>query len=162
MNEVLLINSSYQVLSRIEWQRAVSLVVTGEAETFEAHPTKVIHSQHLSIPLPKIIRMLAYVHIGFRPALDRQPTFAQIKLRDSRTCGYCGRHGDTIDHIIPQSKGGPNTWENLITSCRPCNNRKADRTPVQAGMKLLWLPRPVLPDTADQEYIWSVLANSAA
>jgi 5-methylcytosine-specific restriction endonuclease McrA len=161
MHDVLLINASYQVLSRIEWQRAVCLVVTGEAETFEAHPSKMVRSQHLSIPMPRIIRMLEYVHVGFRPASRAQPTGSQIKLRDGRTCGYCGRHGDTIDHIIPQSKGGPNTWENLITACRPCNNRKADRTPVEAGMKLLWLPRPVVPDETDQTYIWSVLAEAA-
>lgn len=160
MDDVLLLNVSYQVLSRIDWQRAIVLVVTGDAETFEAHASKVIHSQHLTIPLPTIVRMRNYVHVGHRPLRDREPSFAQIKLRDGRTCGYCGGRGDTIDHIVPQSHGGGNTWDNLITACRPCNNRKADRTPLQARMKLLWLPRPVLPDAADQQRVWDLLSEA--
>ncbi len=159
MTDVLLCNASYQVLARIDWQRAVVLVVAGQAETIEAHPSRVIHSQHLAVPLPTIIRLLAYRHVAYRPGGDRRPSFGQIKLRDGRRCAYCGEHGDTVDHIMPRSRGGVDTWDNLVCACRPCNNRKADRTPVEAGMKLLWVPRPVIPDLADQQLVWDALAQ---
>ncbi|MEJ7649652.1 HNH endonuclease [Nakamurella sp. A5-74] len=157
MNDVLLVNASYQVLSRIDWQRAVVLVVTDEAEAVESHPTQLIHSQHLVIPFPTIIRLRTYRHVDHRTTRERRPTFPQVKLRDGRTCGYCGGFGDTIDHIMPQCRGGQNTWDNLITACRPCNNRKADRTPVEAGMRLLWIPRPLVPDDSDQQRVWRAL-----
>lgn len=161
MTDVLLCNASYQVLSRIDWQRAVVLLVTDEADTIEAHPTRVVRSQHLTIPLPTIVRLRAYRHVDYRHGRDRRPAFAQIKLRDGRHCAYCGGFGETIDHVIPQSRGGLDTWDNLVCACQRCNNRKADRTPVEAGMKLLWVPRPVIPDAADQRRVWDVLAKAS-
>lgn len=160
MTDTLLCNASYQVLSRIDWQRAVVLLVTGEADIIEEHPTAVVHSQHLDIPMPRIIRLREYRHVPHLPGRERQPTFAQIKLRDGRTCAYCGKFGDTIDHIVPQSRGGAGTWDNLITACRSCNNRKAGRTPVEAGMRLRWTPRPLIPDESDQQSVWAALAKT--
>ena len=161
MTDVLLCNASYQVLSRIDWQRAITLVVTDAVEVIEADPTRVVRSQHLAVPMPTIIALRVYRHVAHRPAGEKRPSFAQIKLRDRRTCAYCGRHGDTIDHIVPQSRGGLDTWDNLVCACRSCNNRKADRTPVEAGMKLLWVPRPITPDAADQQLVWDVLAAAS-
>lgn len=161
MANTLLCNASYQVLSRIEWQRAVALVVTGEADTVEEHPTTVIRSQFLVIPLPTIVRLRAYRHVAFRAGQEKRPSFAQIKLRDGRTCAYCGGHGDTVDHIVPQSRNGQDTWDNLITACRDCNNRKADRTPVAAGMRLLWTPRPLVPNAGDQDRVWVALGKAS-
>ena len=162
MTDVLLINASYQVLSRIAWQRAVVLVVAGEADTIEAHPSRLVRSQHLTVPWPTIVRLRAYRHLLYRTVPSARPSVAQIKLRDARTCAYCGRHGDTVDHVVPRSRGGSNAWDNLVCACRPCNNRKADRTPVEAGMRLLWAPRPVAPggvdQRADQQRVWDLLA----
>lgn len=148
MTDVLLINASYQVLSRIDWQRAVVLVVTGEADTVEAHPDRLVRSQHLTVPWPTIVRLRAYRHLLYRTVPSARPSAAQIKHRDGRTCAYCGGHGDTVDHVVPRSRGGSNAWDNLVCACRPCNNRKADRTPVEAGMRLRWAPRPVEPGSA--------------
>ena len=159
MTDVLLCNASYQVLARIDWQRAVVLLVGGEAETIEAHPSRRIHSQHLVVPLPSIIRLLAYRHIPHRPGGERRPSYGQIKLRDGRCCAYCGERGDTVDHVMPRSRGGQDSWDNLVCACRPCNNRKADRTPVEAGMKLRWVPRPVIPGVGDQQLVWDALAQ---
>ncbi len=158
--DVLLINASYQVLSRVAWQRAVTLVVTEVADIHEAHPDKMIHSMHLSIPLPTIIRMRTYVYTPRLQEWAHGVTRGRILLRDKRTCGYCGLRGDTIDHIIPKSRGGADSWDNLITSCAPCNNTKADRTPVQAGMKLLWVPRAPSAQDADQERVWLTLSEA--
>lgn len=161
MQDVLLINASYQVLTRIDWQRAITLCVTGDAEVFEAHPNKLVRSQYLSIPMPTIIRMLAYVHVPFQGQHgESRVTRASILLRDRRCCAYCGGRGDTIDHVIPQSRGGQDTWDNLVACCGPCNNRKGDRTPLEASMKLLWLPRPVRPDEKDQRRVWDVLSEA--
>lgn len=160
--DVLLINASYLVLTRVPWQRAVTLVVTGEAEVFEAHPTRMIRSQHLEIPMPTIIRMRQYVHVPFKGVHGTAVSRGRILLRDRRTCGYCGGHADTIDHIHPRSRGGQDSFENLIAACGPCNQRKGDRTPIEAGMKLLWVPRAPDGSDADQERVWLTLAGAAA
>ncbi|NNG34534.1 HNH endonuclease [Nakamurella aerolata] len=160
MSGVLLINASYQVLCRIEWQRAITLLVTEAADAIENHPSEVVRSKFLTVPLPLIVRLRTYVHVDvgrIKQLRDRQPSYAQVRLRDRRTCAYCGEHGDTVDHIVPQSRGGQNTWDNLITACRECNNRKADRTPLEAGMRLLWTPRPPEADGADQQLVWDAL-----
>lgn len=158
--DVLLINASYQVLARIDWQRAVTLLVLGEAEAVENDPERVIHSRHLTVPLPTIVRLREYRHVPFRPGEVAAPSFARIKLRDGKRCAYCGGPGDTVDHVLPRSRGGADTWDNLACACRGCNNRKADRTPVEAGMRLRWTPRPVLPDVADQDRVWALLRNA--
>lgn len=160
MTDVLLLNASYQVLSRIDWQRAVVLVTSGEAETIESVPDRWVHSPRLVLPWPTIVRLHQYRHVTHRAGRSRFPSFAQIKLRDGRRCAYCGGHGDTVDHVIPRSRGGSGEWDNLVCACRACNNRKADRTPVEAGMKLLWAPRPIVPDVADQERVWALLAGT--
>ncbi len=158
MVDVLLTNASYQVLSRIEWQRAVVLVMAGAAETIEAHPTRLVRSQRLSIPLPTIVRLVEYRHLRFRTAEDRFPSARQIRIRDGRRCAYCGGPGDTVDHVVPRSRGGSGHWDNLVCACRDCNNRKADRTPVEAGMRLRWAPRPVVTGDPDQQRVWDLLA----
>lgn len=159
MNEdVLLINASYQVLTRIPWQRAISLVVTDAADIHEAHPTGMVRSKHLTIPMPTIIRMREYVHVPHGAFGPQAVTRGRILLRDKRMCGYCAKRGDTMDHVLPRSRGGQDTWENLIACCASCNQRKADRTPVEAGMKLLWIPRAPNGGDADQERVWLSLA----
>ena len=158
MVDVLLTNASYQVLSRIDWQRAVVLVVTGEAEPIESHPTDVVRSQHLSIPLPTIVRLREYRSVTFRAVESRRPSNRQIQLRDGRRCAYCGGPGDTVDHVLPRSRGGADHWDNLVCACRACNNRKADRTPLEAGMRLRWSPRPIIVGDGDQRRVWELLA----
>lgn len=160
MSDVLLLNASYQVLSRIGWQRAVILVTSGEADVFEAHPTRTVRSPNLTLPWPTIVRLRSYRHVSYRAGGRTSPSFAAVKLRDGRHCAYCGGPGDTVDHVIPRSRGGTDEWDNLVCACRSCNNTKADRTPVEAGMKLLWAPRPLIPDTADQQRVWDLLTQA--
>ena len=156
MSDVLVLNASYEVLTSVPWQRAVTMVVLGEAVVHEADPQRQVRSQHLTVPLPRAVRLVSYVYVRHR----RVGPFASKKgvlVRDRRTCIYCGRVGTTVDHLLPQSRGGRHTWENLAACCGPCNHRKADRTPEEAGMRLRWTPwRPDSTRVA-QRQVWKAL-----
>jgi hypothetical protein len=119
--------------------RALKLVTKGKA-TVELATNKLIYP---GIHLPSVIRLLVYRHVPVRLQLT---TRRNILTRDSFRCQYCGMkfHGSdlTLDHILPRSQGGKNSWENLVACCRKDNQRKADRTPEQAGMPLLRRPLP--------------------
>ena len=97
-----------------------------------------IHSPSIVIELPLSVALREYIHLPYRPGL--RATRRGVLERDGYTCGYCGGYGDTLDHVVPESRGGENTWGNLVAACAPCNGRKADRTPAEAGMRLRWEP----------------------
>lgn len=130
----------------VPWQRAVTAVVLGQAEVIVADEERQVRSARLAIPHPLEIQLHKYVYVPFvghgGDPVDRV-TRRSILTRDSSRCGYCGGHADTIDHIFPRSRGGLDTWENLISACYKCNQKKADRTPEEAGMPLLWPARHV-------------------
>ncbi|HCB04186.1 MAG TPA: HNH endonuclease [Nocardioides bacterium] len=90
-------------------------------------------------PWPRVIRLVRYVaaHWLHRPAGYSR---TGVLARDRHTCAYCGRHASTVDHVLPQSRGGASTWLNAVAACAPCNHRKANRTPVEAGLKLRLVP----------------------
>jgi 5-methylcytosine-specific restriction endonuclease McrA len=163
MKDALLTNAAYQVVARVSWQRAVVLVVTDQVDVVESHPADVIHSAGgLAIPRPTIVRQRRYVHV---PQLalpcGESATRAGILLRDKRVCGYCGGRGDTIDHVVPKSRGGRDEWTNLIAACSPCNSGKGDRTPLEWGRRLLWLPYAPSAVDAEQERVWLALGAVA-
>ena len=139
---VLVLNASFEPINVCSMQRAVVLVVKGTARVEEALD-RVLHSPTMGMPAPSVIRLLEYIHIPYeRKSLSRK----SILLRDHNTCQYCGRTASTadltLDHVVPRSRGGSSGWENLVACCRPCNNRKGDRTPDEARMRLLKRPRP--------------------
>lgn len=138
MSQVLLLNSSYEPLHICSWKRAVILLIKGKAEAVERNGKMLGGGWHL----PLIIRLLYYVKI---PHKEIPLTRRNIMHRDRYTCQYCGRRGDlTIDHIIPRSRGGKDTWDNVTAACRRCNALKGCRTPKEAGMELANRPcRPV-------------------
>ena len=93
------------------------------------------------MPRPVVIRLVTYVRVP-RDTHKRRITRRAVFARDSWTCQYCGSRSNlTVDHVIPRSKGGASSWENIVASCAPCNRRKGDRTPRQAGMQPLRAPR---------------------
>ncbi|QGF20245.1 HNH endonuclease [Gordonia phage Sixama] len=160
---VILLNVDYSPLETITWQRAVTLLVTGEAESVVDEPGQFIHSKSMTIPLPRTIKLKRYVHIEYRVVvLDEHSaaTLAQILRRDKNRCGYCGEFASTVDHIFPQSRGGGNTWGNLIAACFDCNQLKADKTPEEAGMRLLWPPKAPEFDRHIQKTVWKDIAAS--
>jgi 5-methylcytosine-specific restriction endonuclease McrA len=142
----LALNASFEPLTIVPARRAVRLVLDGKAEVLEEDDARRFRSEHHAIPWPTVIRLVRYVHVPHR--FRRQVTNTFLFARDDYTCQYCGRHRRelrgrqflTRDHILPVSRGGDNSWENVVTSCSPCNNRKGDRLPREAGLTLRSAP----------------------
>jgi 5-methylcytosine-specific restriction endonuclease McrA len=139
---VLVLNASYEPINVCAARRALVLVLKGVADTLESS-RHMASSARMRFPLPSVIRLLEYRRI---PLQSRALTRKNILLRDRYTCQYCVQTfpaGElTMDHVVPRSRGGTSTWENLVACCIPCNNQKGNRTPDEAGMKLYRLPRP--------------------
>lgn len=139
----LLLNSSYEPMRVVTWQKALVLWFQGKVEVLEYHPV-FANSVRSSFQLPSVLRLKSYV----RPRANKGAIrFCRenVYVRDDHTCQYCGEQYPTkqltLDHVIPASKNGPKTWTNVVTACRDCNQRKADRTPDAAHMPLLKTPR---------------------
>ncbi|MCW5976628.1 MAG: HNH endonuclease [Bryobacteraceae bacterium] len=139
---VLVLNASYEPINVCAARRALVLVLKGVASTLE-QSQRFVASERARLPLPSVIRLLEYRRI---PHQSRALTRKNILLRDRYTCQYCLKSvpaGElTMDHVLPRSRGGASSWENLVACCIPCNNHKGSRTPDEAGMRLARLPRP--------------------
>ncbi|MFN6548127.1 HNH endonuclease [Mycolicibacterium nivoides] len=132
-------NADYRVLTHVSWQEAIRLLLRGSVYVIERHsPAVHIHSPSTIVELPVSVALREYVHIPYRPG--NRVTRQGVLARDGFTCAYCGGRADTIDHVIPRSRGGQDSWENCVAACAPCNGRKDNRTPGEAGMRLLWEP----------------------
>ena len=135
---VLVLNQDYRALTITSVQRATVLVLLQKAELVESDAGRYIRSARLVVPWPSIVRLRAYVGVPYKKIIL---TRKNVLRRDRHRCQYCGSKDKlTIDHVYPKSKGGPDTWENLVAACVPCNNRKGNRTPVEASMKLSRTP----------------------
>src|SRR3954452_5055100 len=144
-SRVLLLNATFQPLAVVTAKRAVVLMLAGKAECVEATLTGLaFHSESLTIPAPSVMRLSRYVRVPYRRAVPM--TRAGVLRRDGRRCAYCGRRADTIDHVIPRSRGGTHGWDNCVAACRSCNSRKADRLIEELGWALPFVPKP--PDRA--------------
>lgn len=136
---VLVLNATYEPINVCSLRRAVVLLLKEKAELVE-RSQRSLHAEHLTLAAPSVIRLRNYVKVP-RTAHRRKITRRAVFARDGWTCQYCGsRTNLTVDHVIPRSKGGQSVWENIVASCGPCNRRKGDRLPEQAGMKLLRKP----------------------
>jgi 5-methylcytosine-specific restriction endonuclease McrA len=132
-------NADYRVLSRIPWQEAIRLLLRGAVYVIDLHsPAVHVRSPSLVIELPVSVALREYVHIPYRA--DNRVTRDGVLRRDGHTCTYCGGRADTIDHVLPRCRGGGDTWFNLAAACQPCNGRKGDRTPQEAGMTMIREP----------------------
>ncbi|MEU9114225.1 HNH endonuclease [Streptomyces sp. NPDC048483] len=145
MRETLVLNASFEPLSTVSLRRAVVLVMQDKAVVENAHPGLLIRAASVDVPVPRVIRLSRYVRVPFR---RRAPWSRRgVLVRDQHRCAYCGRRATTVDHVVPRAQGGADTWLNTVASCAEDNHRKADRTPEQAGMRLL--RRPFEPTPAD-------------
>jgi 5-methylcytosine-specific restriction endonuclease McrA len=140
--DVLVINADLGPLHRVSLRHAVRMLVRQVAEVHEAAPDRLIGVY----PVPTVIRLVRYVVTKWRysggPAWSRRG----VHLRDGGRCAYCLGPANTIDHVLPRSRGGRNAWANTVAACGPCNQRKGDRTPAEAAMPLRW--QPVTPSWA--------------
>jgi len=141
---VLVLNQNYEPLNVCNARRAFVLVDRGKAEIIE-HSEAVLRSALHVFPLPSVIRLIYMIR---RPRPQMRLTRREVFVRDRFTCQYCGRQTKdlTIDHVTPRHRGGPHSWDNLVSACRNCNHRKAGRTPQEAHMRLL--SEPVRPPSS--------------
>ena len=147
---VLVLNATFEPINVTAVRRALVLVLKGVAQAEETSHTHV-HSTSKAVQVPSVIRLVSYRHI---PQQSRALSRKNILLRDRNTCQFCGTllpaSELTLDHVMPRSRGGRSSWENLVASCYSCNNRKGDRTPEEAGLKLRRRPRPFTLHTSRQ------------
>jgi 5-methylcytosine-specific restriction endonuclease McrA len=137
MSRTLVLNATFDPLCVVSDRRAVVLVLSEVADM--VHPSEaVIRSAHLSVVVPSVVRLRRYARVPYRwrTPLNRRSVFA----RDGHRCQYCGNAAESIDHVVPRSRGGPHTWENVVAACRPCNVRKRDRFLHETSMRLHCTP----------------------
>jgi 5-methylcytosine-specific restriction endonuclease McrA len=144
MQHVLVLNASYEPLNVCSVRRAHVLVYKGKAEVIEKLE-QPLHSASSTFPWPHVIRLMTYVHVP--RAAQRKISRRALFARDDWSCVYCGETGGrlTLDHVVPRSRGGESVWENVVTSCAPCNLRKGNRLPEEVSMTLRRQPRPPAP-----------------
>ena len=144
VHQVLVLNASFEPLNVCSLRRAHVLVFKGKAEVVE-ELDRPLCSAAARFPWPHVIRLLSYVRVPriVQRKISRRALFA----RDGWRCVYCGSAGGrlTLDHVIPRSRGGGSDWENVVTSCAPCNLRKGNRLLHEVQMELSHPPRPPAP-----------------
>ena len=147
MEQVLLLNITYEPLKIINWKRAITLLLLEKVEVLEEYNLE-IHSVRFTFKLPSVVRLLKLVK---RPKTPVKFSRQNIYARDKYRCQYCGKKYPsedlTYDHVIPRYRGGKTRWDNIVTCCMSCNRKKGGRTPGEARMRLVrkpaqpkWLP----------------------
>ncbi|MBW4683217.1 MAG: HNH endonuclease [Microcoleus vaginatus WJT46-NPBG5] len=156
---VVVFSQNYLPVSRINIKRAIILLVTGKAEPLDfvggtGGTSWPVRSPNCILQVPEYIRLTiaGKERIWKVPPVNRR----EVLRRDGHACQYCGSGKHlTLDHVIPRSKGGPHTWDNVVTACERCNSHKGNRTPLQAGMQLRSQPKaPIHPAVSFSEHFW--------
>ena len=149
MGRSLVLNASYQPLCVVPVRRAIVLALKGKAEVLHTNG-HVFHSEHLTLASPSVVRLNYFVKVPYRAraSLSRRA----VLVRDDFECQYCGRRAENVDHVIPKSRGGAHTWDNVVAACRPCNARKENRYVADVGLRLRHQPRE------PHESVWIVVA----
>lgn len=137
---VLLLNTTFEPLTALPLRRAVVLVMCGKAEVVHGDSAGgTLHSATTSLTVPSVIRLSTFVQVPYR---GRVPlSRSALMQRDNHRCAYCGVRAETIDHVVPRSRGGAHSWENCVACCKKCNHRKADHTLRELGWRLPEKPR---------------------
>jgi 5-methylcytosine-specific restriction endonuclease McrA len=134
----LLLNATYEPLCVVSSRRAIVLVLTEKAEPVDS-AADMVHAETVSLPVPVVVRLTRYVRVPYQAQvpLSRRAVFT----RDGQTCVYCGGSATSIDHVVPRSRGGTHSWDNVVAACRRCNHTKADRSLAELGWVLPHPPR---------------------
>lgn len=158
-NQVLALDQSYIPVARLSWQRALTLLFLGKVEIVESHEDKEIRSVTIAIKMPSVVRFIRAMRSKKKAIKFSREN---IYVRDKGRCQYCGvavaRATFTYDHVVSRGQGGKTEWTNVVVACMECNQRKGNRTPEQARMRLLSTPvRPKkLPEHAHITLQWRV------
>lgn len=146
--DTLVLSTAYQPMRYVDWKEAFCLWFSGRVEVIEFYKDKFVNTISESFQVPSIIRFVKGVIKRNRQAKTAKFSRINVALRDNHECQYCKANLDkrslTMDHIIPVAQGGKTNWRNIVSCCSNCNQKKKDRTPKQAGMKLL--REPYVPD----------------
>jgi 5-methylcytosine-specific restriction endonuclease McrA len=137
LGRALLLNASFEPLCVVPMRRAVVLVLKEKAEIVARNGAE-LHSERVTLPVPSVIRLNHFVRVPYRSRvpLSRRAVFA----RDGHRCQYCNRAAENIDHVVPRSRGGRHSWDNVVASCRSCNARKEDRMLDELDLRLTRVP----------------------
>ncbi len=148
--QALVLNASYEPLCVVSGRRAVVLLLTDKAVAV-APGDQVLHSERADVTVPAVVRLTRFVRVPFRGTvpLSRKAVFA----RDGGRCVYCNAPATSLDHVVPRSRGGPHTWENVVSACARCNHVKADRTVSDLGWRLRRTP------TAPRGEAWRIVGT---
>jgi 5-methylcytosine-specific restriction endonuclease McrA len=147
--KALVLNASFQPLCVVPVRRALVLALKGKAEVVHTNG-HLYRSERLELHAPSVVRLKYFVKVPYRAraSLSRRA----VLVRDHFECQYCGSKAENVDHIIPKSRGGAHSWENVVAACRRCNARKENRSPSDVGMRLRRIPRP------PHDSVWIVVA----
>ena len=137
-DKVLILNQDFSAIAVCSVHKAFLLVYLNKAETVSKLKDAYLRSVSQAYPVPSVIRLQNYVRVPYYGiALSRH----NVLRRDNYSCQYCGSPKNlTLDHLMPRSRGGETDWLNLVTACMHCNTRKGNRTPEEAGLRLLRKP----------------------
>jgi 5-methylcytosine-specific restriction endonuclease McrA len=133
MVRALVLNATYEPLAVVAGRRAAVLVMADKADPVDGSGAW-LHAEHLAIEVPSVIKLRTVVKVtrNREIPISRRGVFA----RDDHRCQYCGDRAETLDHVVPRSRGGTHTWENVVAACRPCNVRKADHLLTELRLRL--------------------------
>jgi 5-methylcytosine-specific restriction endonuclease McrA len=135
----LVLNAGYEPLAVVSFKRALVLVMNHKATIIQADTDHPVHTASGAWERPSVILLTRYVHI---PRARSAPVSRHgVLRRDNHRCCYCGNPANTIDHVLPRSRGGRDSWDNLVACCLRCNNAKGDQTPAEMGWSMLYRPR---------------------
>lgn len=136
MTSCVLLNHDYSFLNVVDWKKAMCLMAKGKVQVLAYSRKTVRTAEGMMLKIPAVLKLIKLIRTLYRARVPFGKR--NILIRDGYRCAYCGSTCGrlTVDHIIPRSRGGKNTFENCVASCRPCNSRKGCRTPREAGMAL--------------------------
>ena len=144
MAGVLVLNATFEPLAVVPTRRAICLMLADKVELLHGSGRQV-RSERLALPEPSVVRLSRYVHVPYPK--HRSPNRRGVLARDAHQCQYCGGGAETVDHVVPRSRGGRHTWENVVAACRRCNGGKRDRLLAETTMRLARVPGPPPPST---------------
>lgn len=144
MAGVLVLNATFEPLAVVPTRRAICLMLAEKVELLHGSG-RLVRSERLALDEPSVVRLARYVHVPY--PTQRSPSRRGVLARDGHTCQYCGIAAETVDHVVPRSRGGRHTWDNVVAACRRCNGGKRDRLLGETTMRLASVPGRPSPGT---------------